>query len=114
MATYSWAAASGDWSTAAAWAPFGVPSASVDAAVIAAAGTYTVTIAASESYSIASLTENAASAALSVIGRLTLTSATVTAGTFGLHNGGSVSVSGSCYQQRNSELRPVCDRLGGW
>ncbi len=95
MTTSTWnVSTSGDWSDASDWSG-GVPNSSTATATIAESGTYTVDIAASESFTAGSVTLNAANATLEIDGTLTLGSMlTLTAGTLdltGTINGGTIN-----------------------
>ena len=102
MTSYSWnTATSGNWATPGLWTPAGPPDAVTADATIAVAGTYDVTIGATEAFSVDSLTMSDANAALSLLGTLTLGGVTQTlnldAGTIvasGLISGGTVVVAG--------------------
>jgi fibronectin-binding autotransporter adhesin len=102
MTVYSWAnAASGDWGTGTLWTPQGPPNALTADATIGVTGTYTVTIGATEAFSVDSLTMTDAAASLDLLGTLTLGGATATldldAGTItedGLISGGTIAVAG--------------------
>ena len=103
MAAFTWTTgSSGDWSLAGNWTPTGgPPDADTDTALINAAGSYTVTIASSESYTANTVTLDDADAVLSVSGTLTLAGTapalTVTAGEFDLYgilDGGTVEAPG--------------------
>jgi hypothetical protein len=105
MTVYSWAtAASGDWGTGTLWTPAGPPNALTADATIGVTGTYTVTVGATEAFSIDSLTISDAAASLDLLGTLTLGGATATlnlnAGTIvedGLISGGTIAVAGGSF-----------------
>ena len=92
MTAISWKSGiSGAWGNAADWSGGVVPGAG-DSVTINAAGTYTVTIGAGLSYSVGTLSLNAAGATLDDLGTLTLGSTfTVSAGNFILDTGGMLS-----------------------
>ena len=95
MTTYSWMGAkSGDWTTSGMWTPSGPPSGPLADAVIAAAGTYTVGIAAGESVSVDSLVLSASKATFDIRGSLALAGTTgslaVRAGRLTLENTGTI------------------------
>jgi hypothetical protein len=103
ITTYSWTSVgSADWNTAADSSPAGgPPDAATAVAVIAAAGSYSVSIAGGESETVHSVTLNHAGATLSVAGTLTLTGArgtlAVTAGVLdltGTIEGGTINDAG--------------------
>ena len=102
MTAYSWkTATSGDWATAGLWTPSGPPNAVTADTTIGVSGTYTVTIAATEGFSVDSLTMSDASATLQLLGTLTLGGATATlnlnSGTVvanGVISGGTVAIAG--------------------
>jgi hypothetical protein len=105
VTTYSWrTAASGLWSAATGWSPSGPPNATTADAVIGLAGTYVVTVQATDSFTVDSVTVSASGATLSLLGTVTLggTLATlaVQAGTVlasGAIKGGTVAVSGGVF-----------------
>lgn len=73
MTEYSWKSGiDGDWSQAADWTPGTVPNAATADATISAAGSFTVTISAGESFSADSVTLASADATLDVDGYLGL------------------------------------------
>ncbi len=79
---------SNDWSVAAAWSA-GVPSSPQGTAQISLAGAYTISIAASESFSVSNLTMSAARTTLAVTGSLAVSGLlTLSAGTIQLNPGG--------------------------
>jgi hypothetical protein len=96
MTDYSWKKGKGgDWSDAADWSTDRVPMDSTAAATIDALGTYTVTIGSTESYSIASLALNNATATLSIDGSLTLHKrSSIDAGTLTSSNKGTLILDG--------------------
>jgi hypothetical protein len=81
MTTFTWnTGTSGDWASSTAWSPVGMPDGSADAAVIASAGSYTVTIGSGETQLVNSFTIGnnvfgfgAATPTLDVAGMLQLT-----------------------------------------
>ena len=101
MATSTWlSAVSADWTSAGNWTG-GIPDAFTDAALISAAGTYTVGIAASESIAADAVTLDAPDATLNLAGTLSLGGASallaLDAGTLALHGtlqGGTVEAQG--------------------
>ena len=99
MTTHSWTTAfSADWSADANWSPTGAPNAFTDDAVIAASGTYTVSIAAGEAVQANTVSVTSSGATLSVLGSLTLGSTlSVQSGLVavgGVLSGGTATVSG--------------------
>ena len=104
MATFSWYnGISGDWNTAADWTPAGgPPNASTATAVVAAAGTYVVTIDMSETANAVTLNAAGADLNITATGSLTLAGTSPTlmlnAGTFDLAGeliGGTVTAGGA-------------------
>jgi hypothetical protein len=107
MTTYKWqTGVSGDWSITGDWTPAGTPNAATDDAVIAAGGTYAVSIGAGESFTVGGVTLDAAAATLSVASGGTLILAGTAAvivnqGTFqldGLLQGGTIESAGGTAQ----------------
>src|SRR5579859_367552 len=98
-ANYTWIASTGgDWSVASDWAG-GVPNSANAIVAISLAGTYTVTIGASESFSVSSLAITAPGANLQLDGTLTVTQTlTLAAGSIyfdGTIDGGTIVAKGS-------------------
>ena len=104
MTAYSWkTAVSGDWSVAADWNPGGPPNAATADVTIAAAGSYVVSIAAGETFSVNTLLLNGAGSGLDILGtlklagtthKLTLQAGTITLDSGGLVQGGTVALAG--------------------
>jgi fibronectin-binding autotransporter adhesin len=111
LTTSTWnVSASGDWSDASDWSG-GVPNSSTADATISEAGTYTVDIAAAESFTVGSVTLNDAGATLDVGGTLNLTSTlTLTAGKLlltGTINGGTINTGGGTFSSNFGILNGV-------
>ncbi len=89
MATYAWrSGVNGSWGNAALWTGGQVPNAASAAVTIAAPGTYTVTLAGGEAFTVGSLLLNGTGALLSIAGLLHLNGTlTVKAGRVELHRG---------------------------
>ncbi len=105
MTVYSWTSAiSGDWGAGGLWTPAGPPNAITADATISIPGTYTVTIGATESFSVNSLAMSDSGVTLQLLGTLTLGGVTATlnlnAGTIvasGLIAGGTIAVAGGTF-----------------
>jgi hypothetical protein len=92
VAALAWSTAvSGDWSTAGDWNSGYAPNSAVLAPTITVAGTYTVSIAAGESFTVKSLTINNALATVSLAGALTDTATALTAGLVQIQAGASLT-----------------------
>jgi hypothetical protein len=115
MPNFTWSAgASADWTTPGDWDAGSVPNATDAAAVIAGLGAYTVSIDASETITVDSLTLNASSARLSVAGVLALGGAdallTLQAGALqgaGTVQGGTIALAGGFLQMSGGTLDGV-------
>ena len=72
MTTYTWGTVSGSWNSS-NWTPSGFPNASTDQADITSAGTYTITVAAGQTYQLDALVLDDANATLEIDGTLDFT-----------------------------------------
>ena len=96
MTTYTWTSNSGgDWNTSSNWNPSGPPGASDTAVIGPTAGTYTATVAAGETPSLANLTLSSSTVTVLVNGTLTGAAAStfsLKSGTLSALNGGTIVV----------------------
>jgi len=97
QASYSWkTAVSADWGTASDWSAGHVPGNFGTDATIAVAGTYTVGLAAGESFTVNNLTIGDATATLSLSGKLKIDGAlALSAGALDLQNGADLVLGGA-------------------
>jgi hypothetical protein len=122
MTSYSWnTGTSGGWGTIANWGTTSYPNSITADVTISASGSYTVTIETAKSYTVDSVTLNDGSAALDVLGTLTLggTQAllNIEAGTVelgGVVSGGTVSINnGATLQANGGSLKNLADLYMG-
>jgi len=111
MTTSTWnVAANGDWSDASDWSG-GVPNSSTASATIAEAGTYTVDIAAAETFRVGSVTVNDAGATFEIDGTLNLTNTlTLAAGALNLTgtiNSGTIDTGSGTFTSNGGMLNSV-------
>ena len=102
---------SGDWGTVGNWNPNGAPNATTAVATITVPGTYTVTIANSESFTIGTLTLNDPLATLNIAGTLTIANTLVldagTVAVSGTINGGVIETFGGSFSGNGGTLSGV-------